>query len=97
VAATEESRDRHWRTALRTVVVLVAVSAGFAAAWLRHGDAVELREEMRQQDERILELEKEREERVIQGILRMGRCARELQICERRRAELGLDSPTASK
>jgi hypothetical protein len=97
VSATEKSRDRLWRTALRIVVVLIAVSAGFAVAWLRHGDAVELRETIRQQDDRIVELQKEREELVIRGIQRMGRCVGELQRCEQKRAELGLSAPTSSK
>jgi hypothetical protein len=97
VSVTEKSRDRIWRNALRTVVVLVAVSAGFVAAWLRHGDAVELREKSRQQDDRILELQKEREELVIRGIYEIGRCVGDLQRCEQQRAKLGLSSPEASK
>ncbi len=57
----EELKEKAWQAANRTVIMAVLVGAGYLIAYLQYGDAALLRKQVKQQQDRVVDLENERE------------------------------------
>lgn len=57
----EELKEKMWQGAMRLVVMAVLIGAGYLIAYLQYGDAAVLRKQNKQQQDRIVDLENERE------------------------------------
>jgi len=57
----EELKEKMWTAANRFVIMAVLVGAGYMIAYLQYGNAPALRKQVKQQQDRIVDLENERE------------------------------------
>lgn len=57
----EELKEKAWQAASRIVIMAVLIGAGYLIAYLQYGDAASLRKQVKQQQDRVVDLENERE------------------------------------
>lgn len=57
----EELKEKAWQGASRLVITAVLIGAGYLIAYLQYGDAATLRKQVKQQQDRVVDLENERE------------------------------------
>ncbi|HEY2773893.1 MAG TPA: hypothetical protein VGK20_07560 [Candidatus Binatia bacterium] len=75
----EELREKAWQAATRLVVGLTLLGAGYTAAYLQYKDAVELRVTVKQKQDRIVDLENERETMST----KLAKIQRDKEVCEK--------------
>lgn len=75
----EELKEKLWQGATRLAVSAFLFGSGYTAAYLQFGDAIELREKVKQLKDRIVDLENERETMST----RMAKVTRDKEVCEK--------------
>ena len=85
VTPQEELRAKAWIGFTRLVMALVLFGGGFAIGYYQYGDAIELRVKVKQKQDRIVDLENDRETASTQ-IAKINRdkdiCAKGLKACK---------------
>jgi hypothetical protein len=77
--AQEELRDAVWEWVQKTVVALVLFGSGILAAYFMWGDAADLRQHNKEQQDQIVDLKNQRETLNT----RIAREARDKEVCNR--------------
>ena len=75
----EELREKTWQAATRLVIAATLFGAGYLASYLLYSDAVTLRSQVKQKQDRIVDLENDRETMST----RMAKCTRDKEVCEK--------------
>jgi|GEM_PF-950566 len=57
----EELKEKAWQAASRLVIMAVLIGAGYLISYLQYGDAPALRKQVKQEHDRVVDLENERE------------------------------------
>ena len=83
-SAEQQLSDAIWGTASRVALAVALIGAGFFAGYYRWGDAVELRLEVMQRQDRIVDLKNERETLST----RIARFQRDLEVCRKEMKEM---------
>ena len=81
----EETAERSWQTATRIVIALTLLGGGYMVAYLRYGDAVSLRANVKQKQTRIDDLEHDRETMTaqkLQATKDKDGCEKDLTACK---------------
>lgn len=77
--AEEELKEKSWQIAGRIVLTGFLIGVGYVAAYLMYSDAVPLRQQVKQQQDRIVDLENERETLST----RMAKETRDREVCDK--------------
>jgi hypothetical protein len=75
----EELREKTWQAATRLVVAATLFGGGLLAGYLAWGDAAQLRSEIKQKKDRIVDLENDRET----ASTRLAKITRDKEVCEK--------------
>lgn len=75
----EELKEKTWQAATRLVIAATLFGAGYLGAYLSYKDAVELRVKVKQKQDRIVDLENERETMST----KMAKVQRDKELCEK--------------
>ena len=75
----EELREKGWQAATRLVIALTLFGGGYAVGYLQYGDAVQLRQTVKQKQDRVVDLENERETMST----KMAKCTRDLEVANK--------------
>jgi hypothetical protein len=75
----EELKEKTWQAASRLAIALTLFGSGYTAGYLQYGDAVELRSTVKQKQDRIVDLENDRETMST----KMAKCVRDKEVCEK--------------
>jgi len=75
----EELREKTWQAATRLVIAITLLGSGYVVGYLQYGDAVELRQQVKQKKDRIVDLENERETMST----KMAKISRDLEVCQK--------------
>lgn len=75
----EELKEKTWQAATRVVIAATLFGAGYLASYLQYSDAIELRETVKQKQDRIVDLENDRETMST----RMAKVTRDKELCEK--------------
>ena len=78
-SAEQQLSDAIWGTVSRLVLALALLGAGVFAGYYRWGDAVECREEVKLQQDQIVDLKNQRETLST----RIARFQRDLEVCRK--------------
>ena len=78
-SAEQQLSDAIWGTVSRAVLAIALLGAGFFAGYYRWGDAVECREEVKVQQDQIVDLKNQRETLST----RIARFQRDLEVCRK--------------
>ncbi len=84
-SAEQQLHDAVWTWVQRIVVAAVLIGAGLFAGYYQWGDAVELRQQKKQLEDRIVDLKNERETLNTQ----IARERRDKEVCQKRLREAG--------
>lgn len=87
----EELKEKTWQAATTIFIYGCLFGAGFFVGYLMYGDAVELRDKTKQQQDRIVDLENERETMST----RMAKETRDREVCEKSLKAAGAAAPVA--
>jgi uncharacterized protein YlxW (UPF0749 family) len=75
----EELKEKIWQGATNIAIAATLFGAGYLAAYLQYSDAVELRQTVKQKQDRIVDLENDRETMST----RMAKVTRDKELCEK--------------
>ncbi len=75
----EELKEKIWQGATRLAIAATLFGGGYTVGYLQYGDAVELRSTVKQKQDRIVDLENDRETMST----RMAKVTRDKEICEK--------------
>jgi cell division protein FtsB len=75
----EELREKTWQAATRLAIALTLFGGGYVVGYLMYGDAVELRSTVKQKQDRIVDLENERETLST----KMAKLQRDKELCDK--------------
>ena len=75
----EELREKTWQAATRLVVAATLFGSGLLTGYLMWGDAAALRSQVKQKQDRIVDLENDRETTST----RMAKVTRDKELCEK--------------
>lgn len=75
----EELKEKTWQAATRLAIALTLFGGGYTVGYLQYGDAVELRQTVKQKQDRIVDLENDRETMST----RMAKVGRDKEVCEK--------------
>jgi ribosomal protein L12E/L44/L45/RPP1/RPP2 len=75
----EELKEKTWQAATRLAIAITLFGSGYAVGYLQYGDAVELRSTVKQKQDRIVDLENDRETMST----KMAKCVRDKEVCEK--------------
>lgn len=75
----EELREKTWQAATRIVIGLTLLGSGYLVGYLQYSDAIQLRSQVKQKQDRIVDLENDRETMST----RMAKVTRDKEICEK--------------
>jgi len=78
-SAEQQLSDAIWGTVSRAVLAIALIGAGLFAGYYRWGDAVELRQQVRERQDDIVNLKNERETLST----RIARFQRDLEVCRK--------------
>jgi hypothetical protein len=87
----EELREKAWQAATRVVIAATLFGSGYTVGYLQYGDAVELRATVKQKQDRIVDLENDRETMST----KMAKVTRDKEICEKN-AKAAAGAPAAA-
>jgi hypothetical protein len=89
----DELKEKTWQAANRLVLAATLFGSGYVVGYLQYGDAVELRDKVKQQQDRIVDLENERETMST----RMAKETRDREVCDKdlKAAKAGGAAPAA--
>lgn len=88
----EELKEKTWQAATTIFIYACLFGAGFFVGYLMYGDAVELRDKTKQQQDRIVDLENERETMST----RMAKETRDKEVCEKELKAAKAAAPAAA-
>jgi len=83
-SAEDQLRDATWMWVQRVVMAAVLIGAGYVGGWFAYGDAVELRQTNKEQQDTIVDLKNQRETLST----RIAREQRDKEVCQRDLREL---------
>lgn len=75
----EELKEKTWQAATRLAIAATLFGGGYTVGYLQYGDAVELRSTVKQKQDRIVDLENDRETMST----RMAKVTRDKELCEK--------------
>lgn len=75
----EELKEKTWQAATNIAIAATLFGSGYLAAYLQYSDAIELRETVKQKQDRIVDLENDRETMST----RMAKVTRDKELCEK--------------
>ena len=75
----EELKEKTWQAATRIAVALTLLGSGYTVGYLQYGDAVELRATVKQKQDRIVDLENDRETMST----KLAKVTRDKEVCEK--------------
>lgn len=75
----EELKEKIWQGATRLAIALALFGGGYTVGYLQYGDAVELRSTVKQKQDRIVDLENNRETLST----RLAKVGRDKEVCEK--------------
>jgi hypothetical protein len=75
----EELKEKTWQAATRIAIGLTLLGSGYTVGYLQYGDAVELRSTVKQKQDRIVDLENDRETMST----KMAKCVRDKEVCDK--------------
>lgn len=88
----EELKEKTWQAATRLVIAATLFGGGYLAAYLQYSDAIELRETVKQKQDRIVDLENDRETTST----RLAKVTRDKEQCEKALKAAGTAAPAAA-
>jgi len=83
-SAEDQLREAVWTWVQRVVVALVLFGAGFFAGYYNYGDAIELRQEVKELNDNIVDLKNQRETLST----KIARETRDKEVCQRDMREM---------
>lgn len=75
----EELKEKAWQAATRVALAVTLLGGGYTIGYLQFGDAIQLRTEVKQKKDRIVDLENERETMST----KMAKVSRDKDVCEK--------------
>ena len=75
----EQLREATWAWATRLALTVVLIGAGYFGAYMQMGDAPQLRQEVKELQDRVVQLENQRETTSTQ----LAKAARDAEVCEK--------------
>lgn len=78
-SAEQQLSDAMWTWVGRLVLAAVLIGAGFFAGYYRYGDAIELRQQNKEQQDQVVDLKNQRETLSTQ----IARFRRDLEVCRK--------------
>lgn len=75
----EELKEKTWQAATRLAIAITLFGSGYVVGYLQYGDAIELRSQVKQKQDRIVDLENERETMST----KMAKVTRDKEVCEK--------------
>lgn len=75
----EELKEKIWQGATRLAIAATLFGGGYTVGYLQYGDAVELRQTVKQKQDRIVDLENNRETLST----RLAKVGRDKEVCEK--------------
>jgi hypothetical protein len=75
----EELKEKTWQAATRIAIALTLFGSGYTVGYLQYGDAVELRSTVKQKQDRIVDLENDRETMST----KLAKITRDKEVCEK--------------
>ena len=75
----EELKEKTWQAATRIAIALTWFGSGYTVGYLQYGDAVELRSTVKQKQDRIVDLENDRETMST----KLAKITRDKEVCEK--------------
>lgn len=75
----EELKEKTWQAATRLAIAVTLFGSGYVVGYLQYGDAVTLRSQVKQKQDRIVDLENDRETMST----RMAKVTRDKEVCEK--------------
>lgn len=88
----EELREKAWQAATRIAIAATLFGSGYTVGYLQYGDAVELRSTVKQKQDRIVDLENDRETMST----KMAKVTRDKEICEKAAKAAAAGAPAAA-
>lgn len=89
----EELKEKVWQAATRLALAATLFGSGYTVGYLQYGDAVQLRSEVKQKKDRIVDLENERETMST----KLAKIMRDLEVCQKaQKAAAGAAAPAAN-
>jgi len=73
----EELKEKTWQAATRLAIALTLFGSGYTVGYLQYGDALELRGAVKQKQDRIVDLENDRETMST----KLAKVTRDLEVC----------------
>lgn len=87
----EELKEKTWQAATRIAIALTLLGSGYTVGYLQYGDAVELRSTVKQKQDRIVDLENDRETMST----KLAKVTRDLEVCKKAGAAPAAAAPAA--
>lgn len=75
----EELKEKTWQAATRLAIALTLFGGGYTVGYLQYGDAVQLRAQVKQKQDRIVDLENDRETMST----KLAKVTRDKEVCEK--------------
>jgi len=75
----EELKEKTWQAATRIAIALTLFGSGYTVGYLQYGDAVELRSTVKQKQDRIVDLENDRETMST----KLAKVTRDMEVCKK--------------
>jgi hypothetical protein len=88
----EELKEKTWQAASRVAIAITLFASGYVAGYLQYGDAVELRQTVKQKQDRIVDLENERETLST----KMAKLSRDKEVCDKAAKAAAAGAPAAA-
>jgi uncharacterized protein YlxW (UPF0749 family) len=88
----EELKEKTWQAATRLAIAAALFGAGYLASYLQYSDAIELRQKVKQKQDRIVDLENDRETMST----RMAKVTRDKEVCEKQLKAAAAAAPAAA-
>jgi TolA-binding protein len=88
----EELREKTWQAATRLAIALTLFGGGYLVGYLQYSDAIQLRSQVKQKQDRIVDLENDRETMST----RLAKVQRDLEVCQKAAKANGGAAPAAA-
>lgn len=75
----EELKEKIWQGATRLAIAICLFGGGYTVGYLQYGDAIQLRDKVKQKQDRIVDLENDRETMST----KLAKVTRDKEVCEK--------------
>jgi hypothetical protein len=75
----EELKEKTWQAATRIAIAITLLGSGYTVGYLQYGDAIALRSTVKQKQDRIVDLENDRETMST----KLAKVTRDLEVCKK--------------